>query len=115
MDGRYFGYNDSDSEASMKSQLPYWYGLIWQNAYIKPNGIKPYWLEGQKYEDLPYYVDIDDPGSYSDTCMRLDYFWGNNGEDIWFQKTPDDEWDKHEQLTGFGPARASTTPAIEVG
>ena len=115
MDGRYFGYNNSDAEASMKSQLPYWYGLIWQNAYIKPNGLKPYWLEGQKYEDLPYYVDIDDPDSYSDTCMRLDYFWGNNGEDIWFQKTPDDEWDRHEQLTGFGPARASTTPAIEVG
>lgn len=128
-DGKYFGYNYG-TEAIDRNKLPYWYRYIWEKAYIKPDGVPPYWLttHGEPptpYSKLPLYVDNPNTED-SSTCFQVDYWWGKNGEKLTFQRIPsqdhsDDLVDSNpadlnsNQLSGFAPSRASTTPAIEVG
>lgn len=130
--GAYFLWNDK-SEFVDRTRLPYWYREIWERAYVKPDGVAPYWLytgtthdEVKGYEDLdPYTEDTNLQGAQD--CYAIDYFWGNANYGLTFQRTtplPDDpnyeaEMEKNESndhmLSGFGPSRASTTPAIEIG
>lgn len=128
-DGKYFGYNYG-TESIDRNKLPYWYRTIWENAYIKPDGVPPYWLttggeSATPYSELPKYVEVQEDGNFARTCYQIDYWWGNNGEKLTFQRIPsqdhsDDLVDPTDesnsnQLSGFAPSRASTTPAIEIG
>ena len=121
-DGAYFGFN-ADKHSIDTNKLPYWYAQLWERAYIKRPGQLPYWLTGLNdgetdtdkiYESLnPFpagYPSTDFPEGDDDN-WQIDYF--NQNDVTWHQK----EWNEtgSEQLTGFGPSRASTTPAIEIG
>lgn len=164
--GHYFGFNeDDDSQYS----LPQWYADMWRNAYIKPDGARPYYLQknadGKGYQEytrwdpdtqsfpadpqMPPYSG-EDPLSLTSkaTNYRINYF-DNNWITIKHYKrdgagtiTSTEEYDiigtytwdaikadadlyKEYQymvddgipysLSSYGPQRASTTPAIEIG
>lgn len=126
-DGAYFGFNDA-KEILDPNKLPYWYSLLWERAYIKKDNKLPYWLDllnqGSNNSDAAYNDDSIVPpvpegfdfssGKWPDENFdnfKIDYF--NQNDTVWHQKTWGDE--KSSQLTGFGPSRASTTPAIEIG
>lgn len=168
-DGKYFTLDAGNKEIA-KDKLPRWYGYLWQRAYIKPDGAKPYWLDAiasgdtsNKWEDLPKYFSLDasqldpekglgwDPEKQN---YRINYFGpvlkpsstdkthlvyvdeeGHEYEDLegyvnanevfgplyrvksdsGTMKGQDPSVLKAQQLSGFGPSRASTTPAIEIG
>lgn len=55
-DGAYFGMGEdafADDRYRVKGLLPPWYQRIWENAYIKPRGALPWWLEDPdtKYDE----------------------------------------------------------------
>lgn len=55
-DGAYFGMGKDafgDDPYRVKGLLPPWYQRIWENAYIKPRGALPWWLEDPdtKYDE----------------------------------------------------------------
>ena len=127
-DGKYFGYNYG-TDSIERNKLPYWYRVVWENAYIKPDGVRPYWLTtggepAEAYDSLPLYVDVQDDSAPT-KCCRIDYWWGKHGERLTFQRIPSqdhsgdvvkpDDESNSNQLSGFAPSRASTTPAIEIG
>lgn len=119
-DGAYFGDSDiNDDPYGVKNKLPGWYKTMWEDGYIKGTHVLPWWFDikdknatakstlknyftqGEPYHNTMqnYWVDYWKP--------NLDAIAANNGIDT----TPG----KTRNLTGFGPSRASTTPAIEIG
>ena len=92
--GQYFG-----SPGQMwPNTFPWWYQYVWQNAYILDKGYTPWWLQsGIRYDATPWTVSLI----------------GNRPINYWDIPTVIPTYG--EQLTGFGPNRASTTPAIEIG
>lgn len=138
-DGAFFGYQDDASNGTYQYKLPKWYKMLWQRAYIKPYGAQPYWLDAIQngdgihiaelsYDKLPPYKKgqkISGGQNY-----RINYFdkvvtknvtapdspdtETDLPDSVWEDKTWDDQT-KSKPLTGFGPSRASTTPAIEIG
>lgn len=124
-DGAYFGMGKdafADDRYRVKGLLPPWYQRIWENAYIKPRGALPWWLEDPdtKYDEK--IQQILDPYrgqqyEYLDANYYIDY-WHPNLEEIrqgWTAIEQEGEESGCLNLTGFGPSRASTTPAIEIG
>lgn len=138
-DGAYFGFIEDGQEygGNYRYKLPIWYRTVWERAYIKPYGKKPYWLVGNAgsnpgdgssldilntdaiYAQLPaWHKDIDE----TENSYRIDYF-NKSPREYPGKETPetvweDKQWDGQGQttrLTGFGSSRASTTPAIEIG
>lgn len=124
--GKYFGWNSGTKQIDPR-KLPHWYKELWSHAYMKPDGMSPYWLAAgdtspKSYQDLPPYEE--EAFKRGDTNMRIDYFWGEGDEVnpgnytqyLVTNKIPEvDESNNVQQLSGFGPSRASTTPAIEIG
>lgn len=112
----------ADDRYRVKGLLPPWYKRIWENAYIKPRGALPWWLENP---DIPYDKEIQDViGPYQgqlydnlDANYYIDY-WHPNIKEIrqgWQAIESAGEENGCLNITGFGPSRASTTPAIEIG
>lgn len=134
-DGQYYGYNRDreKSVADMLKQLPTWYAKVWENAYIKKPNALPYWYRigqdpARPYESLPWYNYELETASNDDKIVddnwRINYFSdirlfeGQNQ----FGETVDKDGNVVQRskspfagLSGFGPSRASTTPAIEIG
>lgn len=122
-DGAYFGDGVQRMTNGTTSELPSWYQKIWEEAYIKGRNTSPWWLNWGKYDPPPHGVTAGDVAlleyrgqeEYSDN-MRNYYlnYWKPNLMDVrTMLKIGEDA--KTKNLTGFGPSRASTTPAIEIG
>lgn len=138
-DGAYYTYDPDKKKAmdNMASRLPLWYSKLWSNAYIKRPGQLPYWYatdrhDGKKYEDLSWYnyeLESKDDGAsrVQDTSAnnwRINYFNDLRlfeRQSVFKQEVDSDgnvtyKYDAATgNLSGFGPSRASTTPAIEIG
>lgn len=101
------------------SQLPWWYGYIWQNAYIKGQNTLPWWFDYKKKQEPdetvlpPYNAAID--GSYRHDLpnYKINY-WQPTLTDI-RRYCGIEDGQECGPISGFGPSRASTTPAIEIG
>lgn len=177
-DGNFFGYNDDEETASVETnKLPFWYGKLWKNAYIKPDGQLPYWLQYKPdgnvigYDDetlagdplVPAWDGKDPRLLVGETNYKVNYF---NEHRVYFNFDVGQGWkwyiyedlDKDfsaeggtnyknykgtgksyrqvydearlgkgelaemqtlfedaNPISSFGPSRASTTPAIEIG
>lgn len=104
-------YGDPDRE------MPFWYAQIWRYAYVKTDNVLPYYLEDSKtkWGDLPAYPGPTGWDSSNPGCYRVNYYDTADG------KAPDwiTDVEENPELTAqrslFGPSRASTTPAIEIG
>ena len=133
--GRYFGVNDDNPNTISAYKLPFWFRQVWEKAYIKAPGSLPYWYadgshDAEEYGSLLPYTSNDVQASLDENgeettfgygalpvnsgCKSINYFWN---DDIVLTKDPDqvDESNNIQILSGFGPSRASTTPAIEIG
>lgn len=127
--GKYFAsVGGPGGEAINRNTFPYFYRYIWEHAYIKKDGYLPYYMQDNKveYDNLPGYFDDaeltdeqrssyeSDPdnnnGIIPGAGMKIDYFMDE--EKLLVKQ---DENEQAKRLSGFGPSRASTTPAIEIG
>lgn len=91
--------------------MPKWYAHVWQHAYVRKGSVLPYYLEDLEYTDLPQYQGPDWIDSQRDYCYRVNYY---DQQQEWVE----DQYTNPEVTTQrslFGPSRASTTPAIEIG
>lgn len=135
-DGINQGFNNAyygmEAWAGTDRGLPDWYALVWRNAYILPKNSTPYFIAdtSKKYADLPSYIDeykklaasLEDPtpDAIYDQLPKTDNY-AINYYDMsameWLTDVNDSAAIPEEtrQRTGFGPNRASTTPAIEIG
>lgn len=139
-DGKYFTMDTGMGVIDRKT-LPKWYQHLWKTAYVKPDGGLPYWLQDSNkkqidtaYDNLEWYVDhydMSDPDTTlpykTEQNYKIDYFGDPDHPEEMFGKLFKAKADRvndedsglnvlnSEQLSGFGPSRASTTPAIEVG
>lgn len=116
-------YKLEDNSFISSDSLPQWYKTVWTNAYVKKDKALPWWLTDTSYEDLNEWN-----GEFSgENNYKVDYFsdvWVND-EDGKYYRIADEETqeiikenrDKRITfaLSSFGPSRASTTPAIEIG
>lgn len=125
-DGAFFGQgNISGDNYGVINKLPPWYADVWKYAYIKANNAIPWWLENPT---VAYYKQVDEiipeysGESYESMSQSGQNYWVN----YWYPKVDQirQGWsqisEKGEEngclnITGFGPCRASTTPAIEIG
>lgn len=118
-DGAYFGDGrDRGDISGVSSELPPWYKETWERAFIKGNRSDPWWLDWGKVNpptEKDGMYDYAGQEEYSDEMKNywLDY-WNPNLQNVRkLMKIGEDA--KTKNLTGFGPSRASTTPAIEIG
>lgn len=111
--GEYFGDGKQRDTYGVSSELPGWYEEIWTNAYIKGQRTRPWWMDWHKNTD-PNLPEFDG--------RRYDEYMENMSINYWnpdldkvrtYAGISDNQNTKN--ITGFGPARASTTPAIEIG
>lgn len=96
-------------------ELPVWYKYIWEHAYIKGKNTLPWWYGWNKKD--PKELDEYDPkihGSYDNSMPNyaINYWQPSLDQIIQYAGIPDNE---KGPISGFGPSRASTTPAIEIG
>lgn len=124
--GGFFGdKRGSGAEYGVPSQLPSWYEYIWREAYIKGEGQLPWWMSKEEHikwsDTVKEHADPFTGQSYTSLLtnpknLYIDY-WEPNIELVrrGWESADIDEEGAAKNLTGFGPSRASTTPAIEIG
>lgn len=139
-----FSVNEMLEEKKGDKTLPIWYKYLWRLAYIKPDGQLPYWLEDtvtpteKLYDDLMFFPAADANGANGDLSYyearkavygedsnlverlgnrRINYYDADfyfDQDGAAFQRDPE-SFETAQRLSAFGPSRASTTPAIEIG